>query len=257
MSVVRLQSIAKTYSRAVSRQFLRSFVFSRLRPAPHELFYALKDVSLELQEGDCLGLVGLNGAGKSTLLSVIAGLSWPDSGSLEIHGRVAALLELGSGFHADLTGAENVRLNAALLGFSRRRASEKFDEIVDFSGIRDFIHEPLRTYSAGMTLRLAFSVAMAVDPDILLIDETLSVGDERFVAKCHDRMAGFRDRGKTFFLVSHSLAEVEKTCHRAIWLLDGEVVADGEPKEVCERYREWARNGAGTPRTVAESLQNA
>jgi ABC-type polysaccharide/polyol phosphate transport system ATPase subunit len=236
MSVVRLQSIVKTYSRAVSRQFIRSLVFSRLRPAPHELFCALKDVSLELKEGDCLGLVGPNGAGKSTLLSVIAGLSWPDSGSLEIHGRVAALLELGSGFHADLTGAENVRLNAALLGFSRRRASEKFDEIVDFSGIRDFIHEPLRTYSAGMTLRLAFSVAMAVDPDILLIDEVLAVGDQAFQAKCIGRIMELKRAGRVLICASHAMDTLRHLSTKAVWLDHGSVVRLGPSGEVIDAY---------------------
>jgi ABC-type polysaccharide/polyol phosphate transport system ATPase subunit len=236
MSVVRLQSVVKTYSRTVSRQFIRSLVFSRLRPAPHELFYALKDISLELKEGDCLGLVGPNGAGKSTLLSVIAGLSWPDSGSLEINGRVAALLELGSGFHADLTGAENVLLNAALLGFSRRRASEKFEEIVDFSGIRDFIHEPLRTYSAGMTLRLAFSVAMAVDPDILLIDEVLAVGDQAFQAKCIGRIMQLKKAGRVLICASHDMDTLRQLSTRAVWLDHGGVVRLGPAGEVIDAY---------------------
>jgi ABC-type polysaccharide/polyol phosphate transport system ATPase subunit len=243
MSVVRLQSVVKTYSRTVSRQFIRSLVFSRLRPAPHELFYALKDISLELKEGDCLGLVGPNGAGKSTLLSVIAGLSWPDSGSLEINGRVAALLELGSGFHADLTGAENVLLNAALLGFSRRRASEKFDEIVDFSGIRDFIHEPLRTYSAGMTLRLAFSVAMAVDPDILLIDEVLAVGDQAFQAKCIGRIMELKRAGRVLICASHVTNTLRQLSTKAVWLDHGSVVRLGPAGEVIDAY-EAALNGA-------------
>jgi ABC-type polysaccharide/polyol phosphate transport system ATPase subunit len=244
MSVVRLQSVDKTYSRAVSRQFIRSLVFSRLRPAPHELFYALKDISLELKEGDCLGLVGPNGAGKSTLLSVIAGLSWPDSGSLEVNGRVAALLELGSGFHPDLTGAENVRLNAALLGFSRRRASEKFDEIVDFSGIRDFIHEPLRTYSAGMTLRLAFSVAMAVDPDILLIDEVLAVGDQAFQAKCIGRIMELKRAGRVLICASHVTSTLRHLSTKAAWLDHGSVKRLGPAAEVIDAY-ESALNGAG------------
>jgi len=244
MSVVHLQSIVKTYSRAVSRQFIRSLLFSRLRPAPHELFYALKDVSLELEEGDCLGLVGPNGAGKSTLLSVIAGLSWPDSGRIEIHGGVAALLELGSGFHPDLTGAENVRLNAALLGFSRRRASEKFDEIVDFSGIRDFIHEPLRTYSAGMTLRLAFSVAMAVDPDILLIDEVLAVGDQAFQAKCIGRIMELKRAGRVLICASHAMDTLRQLSTKAVWLDHGSVVRLGPAAEVIDAY-ESVLNGKG------------
>jgi ABC-type polysaccharide/polyol phosphate transport system ATPase subunit len=246
MSAVRLQSVVKTYSRTVSRQFIRSLVFSKLRPAAHELFYALKDVSLELQEGDSLGLVGPNGAGKSTLLSVIAGLSWPDAGKLEINGTVAALLELGSGFHADLTGAENVRLNAALLGFSRRRASEKFDEIVDFSGIREFIDEPLRTYSAGMTLRLAFSVAMAVDPDILLIDEVLAVGDQAFQAKCIGRIMELKRAGRVLICASHDMDTLRRLSTKAMWLDHGSVKRLGLAAEVIDAY-EAVLSGAGQP----------
>ena len=236
MSAVRLQSVVKTYSRTVSRQFIRSLLFSRLRPAPHELFYALKDLSLELAEGDSVGLVGPNGAGKSTLLSVIAGLSWPDSGSIEIEGSVAALLELGSGFHTDLTGAENVRLNAALLGFSRQRASEKFDELVDFSGVRDFINEPLRTYSAGMTLRLAFSVAMAVDPDILLIDEVLSVGDQAFQAKCIGRIMELKKAGRVLICASHDMDTLRRLSTKVVWLDHGSMVRMGPAAEVIDAY---------------------
>ena len=158
---------------------------------------------------------------------MIAGLSWPDAGSLEVNGRVAALLELGSGFHPDLTGAENVRLNAALLGFSRRRASEKFDEIVDFSGIRDFIHEPLRTYSAGMTLRLAFSVAMAVDPDILLIDEVLAVGDQAFQAKCIRRIMELKRAGRVLICASHVTDTLRQLSTKAVWLDHGQRRAAG------------------------------
>jgi lipopolysaccharide transport system ATP-binding protein len=244
MSVVRLQSVVKTYSRTVSRQFIRSLLFNRLRPAPHGLFYALKDLSLELGEGDSVGLVGPNGAGKSTLLSVIAGLSWPDSGSIEIEGSVAALLELGSGFHTDLTGAENVRLNAALLGFSRQRASEKFDEIVDFSGVREFIDEPLRTYSAGMTLRLAFSVAMAVDPDILLIDEVLSVGDQAFQAKCIGRIMELKKAGRVLICASHDMDTLRQLSTKAVWLDHGSIVRVGPAAEVIDAY-EAVLNGAG------------
>ena len=242
MNVVRLESISKTYSRTVPRQFLRSFLLSRLRPARHERFHALNGVSLQLAEGDCLGIVGPNGAGKSTLLSVIAGLSWPDSGKVRIQGRVAALLELGSGFHPDLTGAENVRLNAALLGFSRRRADEKFDEIVDFSGIRDFIHEPLRTYSAGMTLRLAFSVATAVEPDILLIDEVLAVGDQSFQAKCVDKILELKRAGRVLICASHDMDVLRRLTTRAVWLDHGSVVQDGPAATVIDGYEAALHN---------------
>jgi ABC-type polysaccharide/polyol phosphate transport system ATPase subunit len=236
MSIVRLEGVSKTYSRRVSRQFLRSFLSSRLRPARHEPFYALKRVSLYLEEGDSLAVIGPNGAGKTTLLSVIAGLSWPDEGKVQVNGRMAALLELGSGFHPDLSGAENVRLNAALLGLSRRRAREKSDEIVAFSGIGDFINEPLRTYSAGMIMRLAFSTAMTVDPDILLIDEVLAVGDEAFQAKCIAKILELKRQGRVLICTSHIAKTLRLLCTRAIWLERGRVVRDGPAAELLDAY---------------------
>ena len=250
MTAVRLQSVSKTYSRKVSRQFLRSVLQTRLQPAHHEIFYALKRVSLELKEGDSIAVIGPNGAGKSTLLSLIAGLSWPDEGHVEVIGRVGALLELGSGFHPDLTGAENVRLNAALLGSSRRRVGEKFDEIVEFSGIGDFIDEPLRTYSAGMVLRLAFSVAMTVDPDILLIDEVLAVGDQAFQVKCVDRIMELKRAGRVLICISHAMETLRSLCSRAIWLDHGQVMGAGP---VSALIGEYERSVAGEPRAETKN----
>ncbi len=236
MGVVRLEGVSKIYSRRVSRQFLRSFLLSKLRPAPHENFYALRRLSLSLGEGESLAVIGPNGAGKSTLLGLIAGLSWPDEGRLQVNGRVAALLELGSGFHPDLTGAENVRLNAAVLGLSRRRTREMFDAIVDFSGIGDFIQEPLRTYSAGMVMRLAFSVATAVEPDILLIDEVLAVGDQAFQTKCIDKIMELKRAGRVLICTSHDLSTLRKLCSRVLWLDRGQVVREGPAAELLEAY---------------------
>ena len=236
MSVVRLEGVSKTYSRRVTRQFLRSVLLDRLRPAHHQVFHALKRVSLDLEEGDSLAVIGPNGAGKSTLLSLIAGLSWPDEGKVQVNGQVAALLELGSGFHPDLTGAENVRLNAALLGLSRRRAREKADEIVEFSGIGDFINEPLRTYSAGMIMRLAFSVAMTVDPSILLIDEVLAVGDQAFQAKCITKILELKRQGRVLICTSHVPNTLRQLCARAIWLDHGQVVREGAASELLDAY---------------------
>lgn len=243
---LRLDSVSKTYSRKAARQFVRSYLWSRLRPAPHERFHALKDVSMEIREGECLGIVGANGAGKSTLLGVIAGLVHPDHGKIEVRGRLAALLELGSGFHPDLTGAENVRLNAALLGLSRREVREKFEEIVEFSGMRDFIDEPLRTYSMGMTLRLAFAVAMAVEPDVLLIDEVLAVGDRAFQAKCVERILKLKQAGRVLVCASHDMEVLRRLVTRAIWLDRGQVVQDGPAAEVIGAYEKAlnCENGA-------------
>lgn len=209
----------------------------------HDELVALRGVSLRVAPGERVGVVGPNGAGKSTLMKVIARVCRPSKGRVVVRGRVAPLLQLGIGFHQELSGRENVVLQGTLLGRSRREMEARMAAIAQFAEIEGFLDAPIRTYSTGMGARLAFATATDVDPDILLIDEALSVGDERFVAKCRDRMAGFRERGKTFFLVSHSLSEVEKTCHRAIWLLDGEVVADGDPEEVCARYRAWAQRG--------------
>lgn len=210
----------------------------------HDELVALRDVSLSVAPGDRVGVIGPNGAGKSTMMKVIARVCRPTEGRVVVHGRVAPLLQLGIGFHSELSGRENVVLQGTLLGRSRAEMETRMEAIAGFAEIEGFLDAPVRTYSTGMSARLAFATATDVDPDVLLIDEMLAVGDERFVARCHERMAGFRDRGKTFFLVTHSLSQVEKTCHRAIWLLDGEVVADGDPAEVCERYREWARSGA-------------
>jgi ABC-type polysaccharide/polyol phosphate transport system ATPase subunit len=200
------------------------------------VFYALKRISLDLKQGDSLAVVGANGAGKSTLLSVIAGLSWPDEGQIQVNGQIAALLELGSGFHPDLTGAENVRLNAALLGLSRARTREKADEVVEFSGIGDFINEPLRAYSAGMVMRLAFSVAMTVDPDILLIDEVLAVGDQAFQAKCTAKILQLKRQGRVLICTSHIPGTLRQLCARAIWLEHGQVVREGSAAELLDAY---------------------
>ena len=179
---------------------------------------------------------GSNGAGKSTLLSVVTGLTEPDKGSVKVNGRVAALLELGSGFHPDLTGEENVYLNASLLGFTEPKTREMFDSVVEFAGVGDFIHEPLRTYSNGMILRLAFSVAVSVDPEILIIDEVLAVGDQDFQTKSYDRIRGFRLAGKTFLCVSHNKTVLMELCDRAVWRDHGEMMMCGRIEDVFEAY---------------------
>ena len=236
MSAIRLENVSKIYTRRRSRQFLRSFFTGWTRPTSHEHFYALKQVSFDLSEGDSLALVGPNGAGKSTLLSVVSGLSWPEEGTVTVNGRVAALLELGSGFHSDLTGAENLRMNAALLGLSRRKTSQRFDEIVEFAGIGDFIDAALRTYSAGMIMRLAFSVAMNVEPEILLIDEVLAVGDQAFQAKCIDRILELKRQGKVLMCASHVPETLKLLCNRAVWLDHGRVVRQGPLGQVLDAY---------------------
>jgi ABC-type polysaccharide/polyol phosphate transport system ATPase subunit len=188
-----------------------------------------------VQRGESLAVIGSNGAGKSTLLGLVAGISQPDEGTVTVNGQVTALLELGSGFHPSLTGRENVRLNAALLGLSRRQTVDAFERIVEFSGIREFIDEPLRTYSTGMIMRLAFSVAVNRDPEVLLIDEILAVGDAAFQAKCIEKIHEFRNAGKTLLCVSHTNM-IGQLCDRAIWLDHGEVMLSGAVRDVLEAY---------------------
>lgn len=233
---VELNGISKFFYRHTGRTLLRKHLEGWFRHGRKERFWALKDVSFRAEPGEGVALVGTNGAGKSTLLSVIAGLAEPDAGRLAVNGRIGALLQLGAGFHLDLTGIENVWLNASLLGLSRRRTREVFESVVDFAGIEDFIAEPLRTYSSGMVMRLAFSVAVHMDPDIFIVDEVLAVGDHAFQAKCHAKMLEFKREGKTLIAVSHDAAGVKELCERAIWLDHGRVVRDGPLPEVVRAY---------------------
>ena len=200
-------------------------------------FWALTDVSMQISSGSTVGLIGPNGSGKSTLLKMIGGIMQPTTGSVRLRGRLAALLELGAGFHPDLTGRENVYLNAAILGITRAQTDRYFDAIVDFSGIEPFIDTQVKFYSSGMYVRLAFAVAVHVDPDILLVDEVLAVGDEPFQRKCMDRIRGFQHEGRTIVLVTHSLETVAEICDRAIVLERGRVIADGEPRESLRTLR--------------------
>lgn len=234
--MIEFHNVSKAFRHGAGAKLLRAHVQDLIKTRRRQRFFALKDVSFRLAEGESLAVVGTNGAGKSTLLSLVAGLTQPTEGQVIVRGRVAALLELGSGFHPELTGAENLRLNASLLGLSRRRTDELFDNIVAFADIGDFIGDPIRTYSTGMMMRLAFSVAVNVDPDVLIIDEVLAVGDEAFQKKCSERIRQFRHEGKTLLFVSHSAATVRELCDRALWLDHGRVVKDGEANEVLDAY---------------------
>ena len=233
--IVQLENISKIYSKR-SRRFFHDVLAALLRRAPKDGFYALQNVSLHLNEGDSLAVIGPNGAGKSTLLSVIAGLLWPDVGTVTVNGRIAALLELGSGFHPDLTGAENLRLNAAVLGLTRARTEERFQEIVEFSGIGEFIDEPIRKYSAGMTMRLAFAVAMSVDPDVMLIDEVLAVGDQAFQQRCMEKILELKKAGRVLICTSHAPDTLRQVCNRGLWLDHGRMMRVGPLDEVLAAY---------------------
>ena len=237
MYIVDFNNVSKIYYRHGGHMLLRNRIQHLVSGKKPESFAALKNVSFKMKRGESMAVVGPNGAGKSTLLGLVAGLSRPDTGSISVNGRIAALLELGSGFHPDLTGAENITLNASLLGLTRKRTSEVFDEIVDFSGIDEkFIYEPLRTYSTGMMMRLAFSVAINVDPDVLLVDEVLAVGDSSFQEKCFQRVHAFRNSGRSLLCVSHASGMVQQLCDHAIWLDHGELVMAGAIADVMEAY---------------------
>jgi lipopolysaccharide transport system ATP-binding protein len=234
--VLRFDKVSKTYAHGASRTLLRRGLMAWLTGTRSDVFYALRNVSFELSPATSLAVVGANGAGKSTLLRCATGISTPDAGRVQVRGTIAALMELGAGFHPDLTGAENVMLNASLLGLTRQQTYAQFDRIVEFSGLAKFIDEPLRTYSSGMVLRLAFSVAVRVDPDILVIDEVLAVGDTEFQEKCIAEIIGLKQSGKTLIFVAHQLALLRQLCEQALWLEHGELKMFGPSAEVIDAY---------------------
>jgi len=203
-----------------------------------EQLWALKDIDFEVEEGETLGIIGPNGAGKSTVLKLVAGIMRPTSGEIVVRGKVSPLLELGAGFHHDLTGRENIYLNAALLGVRERETKAKFQEIVEFAELERFIDVPLKHYSSGMYMRLGFALAVSVDPGILLIDEVLAVGDEAFQRKCLARVEEFQKEGRTIVFVSHALSTIAEMCHRALWLDQGRVRAIGSADQVVKEYLE-------------------
>jgi len=206
----------------------------RMKPKAH--FWALRDISFSVSPGEMLGILGKNGAGKSTLLQLIGGIGCAEEGTIKVNGRIGGLLDLGAGFHTDLTGRENVFVGAVVAGLTRREAARRFDDIVEFAELQQFIDSPMRTYSTGMRMRLAFSVAVHTDPEVLLVDEHLSVGDVAFQTKCLNKIAEFKNQGCAIVLISHSAAQIQKLCDRALWLKSGEIVAYGEPEVVAGQY---------------------
>lgn len=237
--LVRLTDVSKHFVvRKDNNLKDRIVYFGRMGRAHRQDFTAVDEVSLSIQAGTTVGLLGANGSGKSTLLKLIGGIVSPSAGQIETRGRMAALLELGAGFHPDLSGRENVYLNASILGLTREQIDAQFDAIVAFSGIGDFIDTAVKFYSSGMYVRLAFAVAVHTDPDILLVDEVLAVGDEAFQRKCMERIAQFREEGRTIILVSHSAQQVAELCDRGIVLSDGKVVFDGDTNEAIGALRD-------------------
>jgi ABC-type polysaccharide/polyol phosphate transport system ATPase subunit len=238
---IELVDVTKIYRRYGGRQFttLKSALLQRsilkdLRPS--EVLPALTDVSFAVPKGSTFGVIGRNGSGKSTALKVVAGITKPTSGAVRVQGRISALIELGAGFHPEISGRENIFINGIMLGLSKREIQRRFDEIVEFAELREFIDAPVKTYSSGMYMRLGFAVAIHVDPDVLLVDEVLAVGDEGFTHKCLDKFGEFKRRGKTVLLVTHSLGLVERFCDEAVWLDAGRKRAEGDPKRVVGAY---------------------
>ncbi len=233
---IEVSSVSKRFHLHGDRaQSLKEKLLSRKKEGGSD-FWALNDVSLEIPTGSFFGLIGHNGSGKSTLLRLMAGIHRPTSGSIAVDGRVSALLELGSGFHPDLTGRENIYLNGAILGIPRQEMAQSVDEIIEFSGIGEFIDVPIKAYSSGMYVRLGFAVAVNVNPEILLVDEVIAVGDEDFQRRCLDHMYRLRRQGVTIVFVSHAIGLVEQLCDRVAWLDHGELQLVGDPGEVCNAY---------------------
>lgn len=216
-------------------------------------FWAVRDVSFEVKRGEALGIIGHNGAGKSTILKLLSSITAPTQGEITINGRLSALIEVGSGFHPELTGRENVYLSGSILGMRRREIAEKLDSIVEFAGVRQFIDTPVKRYSSGMYVRLGFSIAAHLDPDILLLDEVLAVGDAAFQSKCLQRINELKEMGTTIVFISHDLGAVERLCDRALLLRQGEVIAGGSPREVVAEYRRVSATFA-TPSLRGEKI---
>ncbi len=239
--MIKVDNVSMRFNLGIEKNFsLKLFFINLFKPRKKKEkktdFWALKDVSFEIKRGEVVGFIGSNGAGKSTMLKVIAGVMKPTKGKVEVHGNICPMIELGAGFDMDLTARENIFLNGAVLGYSKKFIEEKFDEIVEFSELKDFLDVPVRNFSSGMTARLAFSIATVVDPEILIVDEILSVGDMAFQAKSEAKMRSMIGGGTTVLFVSHSLVQIENLCDRAIWLEHGQVVKTGPAKEVCEEY---------------------
>jgi ABC-type polysaccharide/polyol phosphate transport system ATPase subunit len=246
---IEFQNVVQRFRRIQERPDTLREVFSKIvrRRQQVQIFEAVKQVSFVISKGETVGLIGRNGSGKSTILKIVAGVYAPSEGQITVQGTIAPLIELGAGFHHELTGRENILLNGLLLGLTKRQVREREESIIEFAELGDFIDSPVKQYSSGMYMRLAFSVAIEVDPDILIIDEILGVGDAGFQGKCFERIEDFRKRGKTILLVSHSMDNVRKLCDRAMLVHGGQVLEDGPPDRVIARYDELLGNRIPEP----------
>ena len=238
MEVIKAEQISMRFRLSADRissmkEYVVRLITGRLK---FKEFLALQDISFSVQKGEVLGIIGHNGAGKSTLLKVISGILKPSEGSVTVHGNIVPMLELGSGFDYDMTGRENIFLNGAILGYSKKFLESKCQEIIDFSELGEFIEEPLRNYSSGMMMRLAFSIATVVEPEILIVDEILAVGDADFQAKSKKRMMELMSGGTTVLMVSHTMSQIRELCDKVLWIEHGQMQGFGETKELCDAY---------------------
>lgn len=237
--MIRIKNVSMKFNMGIEKDFSIKQAFINLftgKKKKNEYFWALKNISFEVNKGDVVGLIGSNGAGKSTLLKVVSGVMKPTSGKVEVDGVISPMIELGAGFDQNLTARENIYLNGAILGYSKKFLDSKFDEIVEFSELKDFLDVPVKNFSSGMTAKLAFSIATIVDPEILIVDEILSVGDLRFQEKSKNKMMEMIKGGTTVLYVSHSLESIKELCNKVIWLDHGQVVKIGNTKEICDEY---------------------
>lgn len=240
-TVIEINHLTKKYDMYKKPSDRLKEALSLTRKTYHEVFYALNDVNIEVKKGEMIGFIGENGSGKSTILKIITGVLTPSAGEVKIIGNIAALLELGSGFNPEYSGYENIFLNGMVLGFSREEMQEKVDDIINFADIGDHLYQPVKTYSSGMFVRLAFAVAINVDPDILIVDEALAVGDLEFQLKCMEKFTELRNAGKTILFVSHDVNAVRRFCDRVYWLKNGVVEAEGETMEITETYENFLK----------------
>lgn len=241
MNVIEARNLTKIYRLYSSPKDRLKEIFNLSGKKYHREFYSLNNISFDIKKGETVGIIGQNGSGKSTLLQVICGVLQQTSGSISVNGRIAALLELGAGFNPEFTGRENIYMHGALMGFSRKEMDRRLPEIAAFAEIGEFIYQPVKTYSSGMFVRLAFAAAIHVDPDILIVDEALSVGDMYFQEKCIEKMKSFRKEGRTILFVSHSLPSIRNFCDVGIWLCEGKVVEINEASLLCDKYQEFMR----------------
>jgi ABC-type polysaccharide/polyol phosphate transport system ATPase subunit len=241
-TVISIKNVSKAFKIYHDKPLSLKEKILKLRRDDYKSFFAVNNMSLDIKKGETIGLIGHNGCGKSTLLKLITKILYPDNGQIDVYGRISSLIELGAGFHPDFTGRENIYVNASIFGLSKREIDAKIDEIIRFSELGQFIENPVRTYSSGMYMRLAFSVAINVNPEILLIDEILSVGDANFQKKCFDKIEGFKNSGATIVIVAHDLGTIEKICDRVIWMDKGNIVEEGEPDRIVDLYTQHMNN---------------